>query len=581
MTLFNAKLDEIKLKAASLKSIRGIANVLEIKYASLIYYIRKVSEADKYTKFCIPKKSGGEREIYAPIPPLRFIQKKMNFVLQSIFSPHYCVHGFVYDKNIVTNAQCHVKQKNVLNIDLKDFFPSINFGRVRGIFMVYPFNFNSTVATFLAQICCYNNQLPQGAPTSPIISNFICAKLDRQLLDFSRENNCKYTRYADDLTFSTYLPKLSRLMLISDPDIQQNAVILADELKKIITDNGFEINERKIRLRTWRQKQEVTGLTVNKFPNVSRKLIRQVRAMLYAWQKFGLDKAEEEYFARYSKSHRNPETKKPSFQDIVIGKINYIGMVRGKEDKIYRGFCKKLKDINPKLKMKVKLTEQEKTPLIITEGSSDWKHLKAAFRNLKKLGFFLDLKLEFSEYRGSMGGEHLQLNTRIKQTETLLRQTIFVFDSDNSKIVKEIVDYKGNPRYWGNNVYSFCLPTPQHRISEPGVYIELYYTDDEIKTEDAKGRRLFFNNEFDPLTRKHVGAKCYCSVESSSKLKKTQLIVLDSYNIEEKYRVALSKNNFADLVLKGEGKFGNFNFLEFKKIFEIIETIIEKAKEHY
>lgn len=581
MSLFRATPEDIKLNTCSLRSIRGIANVLEVKYASLIYYVRKVPEADKYTKFCIPKKSGGEREICAPIPPLRFIQKKLNFILQNIFSPHYCVHGFVYNRNIVTNANYHTKQEYVLNIDLKDFFPSINFGRVRGIFMVYPFNFNSTVATFLAQTCCYCNQLPQGAPTSPTISNLICAKLDRQLLDFSRENNCRYTRYADDLTLSTYLPNFSKSIIASESDIPKNVVILADELKKIIADNGFEINERKIRLRNWRQRQEVTGLTVNKFPNVDRKLIRQIRAMLYAWQKFGLDKAEEEYFVRYNKSHRNPEAKKPSFQDVVVGKINYVGMVRGKEDELYRNFCKKLKELNQKLRMKVELSEQEKIPLIITEGSSDWKHLKAAFRGLKKEGLFKGLKLKFSEYKGTMGHSPLQLGTQLKQSEIQSKKTIFIFDSDNDGIVKQVIDYNGNPRYWGNHVYSFCLPVPKHRIGEKGVSIELYYTDDEIMKKDTNGKRLFFNREFDPNTRNHKEGLCRCNGKSANKLRGSQLSIIDSYDIENGYTIALSKNHFADYVLGNKGDFGKFNFAEFKTIFEIIEEIVKQGRENY
>ena len=290
MALFDTELGEIKGKFASLKTIRDIAGLLEIKYSSPIYYIRKVPDEKKYTKFCIPKKSGGEREIFAPIPPLRFIQKKLNFILQNTFVPNYCVHGFISNKNVVTNANCHVKQRYVLNIDLKDFFPSINFGRVRGMFMAYPFSFNSTVATFLAQICCYSNQLPQGAPTSPIVSNFICAKLDRQFLNLSKENNCRYTRYADDLTISTYLPKFSEKILVMNPDMWEYSVVLSDEIKNIVENNGFTINDRKIRLRNKKQRQEVTGLIVNKFPNVTRKFIRQVRAMLHALQKFGLKK---------------------------------------------------------------------------------------------------------------------------------------------------------------------------------------------------------------------------------------------------------------------------------------------------
>jgi len=583
MALFATAPEELKNRFIALKNIRDIATLLEIKYASLIYYVRKLPDDKKYSKFSITKKSGGEREISAPIPPLRFIQKKLNYILQNFYEPYYCVHGFVNKKNIVTNASRHTKQRYVANIDLKDFFPSINFGRVRGMFMANPFNFNSEVATFLAQICCNNNQLPQGAPTSPVISNCICFKLDGQLLSLAKEHNCRYTRYADDLSFSTYLPVLASEIMPLDADNQKNIPIVSDELTKIINDNGFEINRRKVRLRDSRQRQVITGLTTNKFPNVSRKFIRQVRAMLHAWQKFGLDKAEQEYLTRYDKKHRNPENKKPRFYDIVRGKINFIGMVRGKDDEVYINFCKKLKELNSEIRMKVKLREEEKTPIIITEGISDWKHLKAAFRSLRREGFFPGLKLEFSEFRGEMGYSLLQTLTHLKQAEVQVhgRITIAIFDRDNEGVVKAIHDQYGNPRYWGNKLYSFCIPIPGHRPPNSKVFIELYYTDDEIKTRDSKGRRLFFNNEFDPVTGKHKAGVCCCKPQLRYKLNSPHLCIIDNNYIENGKHTVLYKNQFADNVLNEVKGFDNFKFSEFKKIFEVIEKIIGESSKHY
>lgn len=578
MPLFAATQEEIKNKFTLLKDIRDIAILLEVKYSSLVYYVRKVEDDRKYSKFHITKKSGGEREISAPIPPLRFIQKKLNYILQNIYEPYYCVHGFVNKRSILTNASRHTKQRYVANIDLKDFFPSINFGRVRGMFMANPFNFNSAVATFLSQICCNNNQLPQGAPTSPPISNCICFRLDAQLLSLAKEHGCRYTRYADDLSFSTYLPVLSVEIMLLDDDKQKNIPVVGKRLMKIINDNGFEVNEKKIRLRDSRQRQVITGLTTNKFPNVSRKFIRQIRAMLHAWHKFGLDKAEEEHFRHYNKKHRNPENKMPHFNNIVQGKINFVGMVRGKSDKLYINFCKKLKELNSKVRMKVELGEKEKVPVIITEGISDWKHLKAAFRSLRRAGFFPGLRLEFSEFRGEMGYSTLQMITHVKQAEVGGRTTIVIFDRDNDKVVDEINDQYGNPRYWGNKLYSFCIPIPDHRITERKVFIELYYTDDEIKTKDSIGRRLFFNNEFDPVTREHRAGTCRCNPKAKSRLESTHLCVIDNNNIENGKYVALYKNQFAENVLNEVKGFNSFNFTAFKKIFETIERIIEDRR---
>ena len=167
----------------------------------MIYHIYLVQSEKRYKTFDIPKKSGGTRQISTPITALKIIQRKLNQVLQAVYQTKPSVHGFVSSKNVVTNAQNHVKKRYVLNIDLKDFFPSVNFGRVRGMFMATPYGLHPDVATVLAQICCYNNHLPQGAPTSPIITNMICAKMDGQLQRLAKECKATYTRYADDITF--------------------------------------------------------------------------------------------------------------------------------------------------------------------------------------------------------------------------------------------------------------------------------------------------------------------------------------------------------------------------------------------
>src|SRR5205814_3311637 len=114
---------------------------------------------------------------------------------------------FIPARSILTNAKPHLRQKFVLNVDLKDFFPTINFGRVRGVLIAKPYCLLPHIATYIARICCRDNALPQGAPTSPIISNMICSRLDRQLLRLARQYRCVYTRYADDLTFSTSMPR--------------------------------------------------------------------------------------------------------------------------------------------------------------------------------------------------------------------------------------------------------------------------------------------------------------------------------------------------------------------------------------
>lgn len=336
--LLNQSPEYLRDKFYALKEPIDIADLLEITYSRLIYHIYLVKPEKRYQTFGIPKKSSGIRQISTPVTALKIIQRKLNQVLQAVYETKPSVHGFVIGKNIVTNAQAHAKKRYVLNIDLKDFFPSINFGRVRGMFMATPYGLHPKVATVLAQICCHNNQLPQGAPTSPIITNMICAKMDSQLQKLAKDCKATYTRYADDITFSTTLPKfpIDLAYIINDEDGEK--LNLGNTLLNIIIENGFEVNEEKVRLQIKGNHQEVTGLTTNIFPNVDRRYVRQIRAMLHAWSQFGLEAAEKEYFTKYDSKNKSPKKEQQNFQQVIRGKIDFIGMVKGKDDPIYQKY---------------------------------------------------------------------------------------------------------------------------------------------------------------------------------------------------------------------------------------------------
>lgn len=315
-------------------------------YAQLVYHIYKVPPAKKYSLFQIRKRSGGFRRISAPQTALKILQRKLNQVLQAVYAPRDCVHGFVKERNIVTNAKSHVRKRYVLNIDLADFFPSINFGRVRGMFMARPYQLPDKVATVLAQICCNDNELPQGAPTSPVVANMICARLDNELRRFAQSCRCAFSRYADDLSFSTSLSTFPAELASMDSTDGPPQVRLGVRLREIIHGNGFAINPDKVRLVDWRHRQEVTGLVVNRHANVPRSFVRQVRAMLHAWRKHGLAAAEGEFTARYDRRQRRPGGEPPSFKRVVKGKIEYLGMVRGERDRIYRRYLAKYADLD-------------------------------------------------------------------------------------------------------------------------------------------------------------------------------------------------------------------------------------------
>jgi len=335
---------ELREAFLKLSSPREIAQLLDIAYARLIYHIYKVDPSHRYTVFEIPKKDGSVRSIAAPATSLKIIQRKLNQILQAVYTPRASVHGFLPSKGVLTNAGVHKRQRHILNIDLKDFFPSINFGRVRGMFMAPPYSLPPEVATVLAQICCFNNSLPQGAPTSPVVSNMICARMDSQLLRLAQSRRCIYTRYADDLTMSTSMPSFPSALAKPRP---REAAIVGSELRTVIVRNGFRINARKVRLRTRSRRQEVTGLTVNQFPNVNRRYLRRVRAILHAWRKFGEEGALAHYILSSGAPYRNPSKASPALSRMVRGQLDFIGMVRGRTDPLYVSLAGKLRELAP------------------------------------------------------------------------------------------------------------------------------------------------------------------------------------------------------------------------------------------
>lgn len=285
-----------------------------------------------YREFTVKKRNGGFRQLAEPATSLKIVQQKFNQVLSAAYKPRTTTHGYVSNRSIATNAQVHAGRRWVLNIDLKDFFPSIHFGRVRGALQKRPFEFPPNVAAVAAQLCCRDGALPQGAPTSPIISNIVCARLDGELERLAQRLRCKYSRYADDITLSSddYVMPVE---LVSS-EATSGELVIGPMLLNVITTNGFEINPAKLRLRGRNQRQEVTGLTVNDFPNVRKDYIRRVRAMLYSWRTQGELAAEAMHFQVDSKD-RAPH-RRPRFRQIVKGNIDFLAMVRGNDDPTYR-----------------------------------------------------------------------------------------------------------------------------------------------------------------------------------------------------------------------------------------------------
>lgn len=564
-----------------LETARDVANLFKVRYPRFIYHLYRVPLSKQYFSFDIPKRNGGTRSISAPLGFLKDLQRRLNKLLQMSILPKACAHAFWPGKSILTNAQIHVGAKHILNVDLEDFFGTINFGRVRGLFMADPFSFGAPAASVLAHLCCLNGTLPQGAPTSPIISNLISLKMDNDFKRTSHANEVYYTRYADDLTFSFRGSEVISKFVISN---KTNQLLPGINLRKIISENGFTINKAKLHLRSQNQCQEVAGLVVNKKVNIKRRFVRQVRAMLHAWREYGYESAQKEYYAKYCKKVFAPNKRLPSFKRIVEGKINYIGMVRGYSDDLYLKFCTQIQELDPKIRLKKIDPALLQIPLIITEGASDWKHLKAAFRNLKGRGFFKELNVQFSEFEGSVGSESIVSKISSLHLVKQPRITIFIVDSDKPDIIEKVNDIEtkySTPRYWGNNVYSFALPQPDTRLNDLqqnkyDAFIELYYTDKEI-IKSHYDKRLFLSSEFDEKTRQHR-TNSLVQLKQGRRIDFRRASVVDAYSIEDGFKYALTKNQFAKLVLNAQDEFADIEFESFKKVFFIIEQIISSSK---
>lgn len=238
--------------------------------------------------------------------------------------------GFTSGRSVLNNAKVHVGHNYVFNIDLKDFFSSIPQARVWKRLQLAPFNFPQEIANILAGLCCSydiffkTNVLPQGSPASPLLTNAICDKLDRRMIGVAKRFGLHYSRYADDITFS------------SMHNVYQEGSTFRSEIQRIISEQGFYLNENKTRLQKAGAHQEVTGLTVNAIVNVSRKYISDLRWILHVWEKEGYAKAYALFYSRYKHEKGYVKKGEPLMENVIGGKLNYLRMVRGSDNLAYQ-----------------------------------------------------------------------------------------------------------------------------------------------------------------------------------------------------------------------------------------------------
>ncbi len=464
MKLEQTHIDQIKTAFEKMQSREDLLQLLNlakpIVYGNkavpfdlrqITWYSNPKLAKNRYFEFNIKKKSGASRTIHAPNQGLKSIQKTLSFVLQCVFEPHQAAMGFVRNKSIVDNAKIHTNCNYVYNIDLKDFFPSIDQARVWKCFQLMPFNLKDNdktsttdklkiktgirkfttdknevifyqitdnlltlindsngnlkkykkritshilmpeinpldinlennkklkefsdltnnlvsedakkyifsteniaqlhklrssrlnLANILASLCCTEievdrknetgewvkvkrNVLPQGAPTSPVITNIVCQRLDYLLSSVANRFGLMYSRYVDDITFSS-------MHNVYQPDSE-----FLNELHRIIADQNFHIKGSKTRLQKDGFRKEVTGLLVNKKVNVQQRYIKQLRMWLYYWERYGYERASGFFLQQYIGDKGHVKNGKPDMANVIAGKLDYLKMVNSADNELY------------------------------------------------------------------------------------------------------------------------------------------------------------------------------------------------------------------------------------------------------
>ena len=325
----------------NLDTIDHLAAQLGYSYDELSALIYGPSSLSSYRIFQVAKKSGGFRTIAAPRPELKAIQRQILEALTQAYQPTRSAFGFVRGRSIVGGARLHVGRHVVVNLDLADFFPTITFWRVRGLFMSTAFGRRYDVATVLAQICCRAGELPQGAPTSPIISNFICSAMDRELGALAGSCGGYYSRYCDDMTlsFDSNVVVEKSIATRSLGGLQPHPAI-----QNIINKHGFRINYAKFKVRTRRERQEVTGLIVNKRVNIRRSLVRRLHTQLHCIERYGFDSAAKKYCELYGiVSDVQGLT---HFAAAIWGRVLFVKMIRGDGDPVFATLARRFNNLD-------------------------------------------------------------------------------------------------------------------------------------------------------------------------------------------------------------------------------------------
>lgn len=316
-------------------------NITPKKFSYILYVLQ---DNQKYKDFTIPKSGGGIRTISCPEPTLKYLQKEFNKIFISCIdeikqiNPSYLIsnHAFEKYKSIASNAYKHKNKKYILNIDIKDFFSSIHYGRIIGFLQKDRYlKLSEKTAKIIAKLATYNGTLPQGSPLSPILASLIGNIIDARLLKLAKKYKLTYTRYADDITFSSNLDFSSFLL-----EKENNIWVPNKNLISAVESLGFKINNKKTRYTDKYHKQIVTGLVVNKFVNTDKNYKKKTRAMVYQLFKIG----------EFKLLGKNKDTITGSI-DQLIGRLNHSISIKYK-DRILNPFL--LNNVRSEVKNKLR-----------------------------------------------------------------------------------------------------------------------------------------------------------------------------------------------------------------------------------
>jgi len=561
-----------------LQNRKDFANKINIPLRNLTYMLYKVGVDNLYEAFEIPKKSGGVRKINAPSKQLKDIQKKIALQLENYalslesYTNNKVAHGFVKGRDIFSNAKIHRNKKLVLNIDIEDFFNSIHFGRVRGYFKKNNFFLLSEeVSLVIAQICCFKGSLPQGAPTSPIISNLICQILDNRIVKIAKKYKLDYTRYADDMTFST-----------NDMNfIDQNSNFI-DIIKIELQKAGFKINEDKTRLQYADSRQTVTGLIVNKKINIPREYYKLTRAMAHNLYKNGVivlgDKTKTIEYLEGRFAFINQVEK---YNNIVLLKAT--NKKNGEKKKKH---IKTSKEIEYQKFLYFKNFYQLNKPLIIMEGKTDILYIKAALKKLYKN--YPDLITRNADGTFNYNIKFFKRSKKIKY--------FFNMSLDGADATQFIYDFYSNSKNQNPTYYEYfekiCSFTPQNPIiiitdnelvvkSKPLSKLLTY-----VNLKDNENKMNKFKEDLAINLKANLHLATIPLVKNKKECAMEDLFDEDllriklggkTFSIEHKYDNSkyFGKNHFSKYVYNN---YKNINFQRFVKLLDVLNDLVVNEK---